>query len=442
MFGSRLANGKDSKSLAFAFDSRSSLSLECGNGKHVLCNPCKCSALSGTNFGPCGGCWGLCLLSSARSILVCDICRCKGLSRAQETAGERSGVAQGAPFDAGAAPRYLFTHLTSSALCVFHPADGPLLTYLEEDGKQIEPDYFVPAVPMILLNGASGIGTGFSTYVPNYALGDVIANIRAMLRSSEPVSMSPAWAGFGGTVTAVGNGDYLVCGSFERVGDARVRITELPIGTSIDAYKSFLEGDKLGVRSLKNNCTDRVVDFTVEFSPEKLAAMLPDLGKELGLTKKISTGNMHLFDSKGHIRKYESVTAILRDFFEVRAAMYERRLQHLVRAKEEELTACAHRAHFITGVLAGTIRLLKAKASEVRADMTAASIPEAFHQRFLSLSLSSLCADEVDKLLAAKECLAVALNDIRRKDGAQLWEEDLLELEKSYELRGRANLDS
>lgn len=330
---------------------------------------------------------------------------------------------------AGAAPRYLYTHLTPSALCVFHPADGQLLTYLEEDGKKIEPDHFVPTVPVILLNGASGIGTGFSTYVPNYAAKDVIANIRAMLRGREPAPMSPSWAGFKGTVEDVGGGDYLVKGLYERLGDATVRITELPIGTSIDAYKSFLEGGK--VRSVQNNCTDRAVDFTVELLD---AAQLPNIEKELCLTRKISTGNMHLFDSNGHIRKYGSVTAILQDFFEVRAAMYERRLEHLVAAKEAEMAVCAHRARFITGVLDGNIKLLRAKAADVRTDMKAAGIPDELHQRFLALPLASVCEEDVKRLQAAKEGLARELDTLRRKDGAQLWDADLADLERVMDL--------
>lgn len=377
-----------------------------------------------------GGCR---IRSRPRGGLLGNVCGSTGLCRTQKDTGLASIDAEEDIFfaTAGAAPRYLYTHLTPSALCVFHPADGQLLTYLEEDGKKIEPDHFVPTVPMILLNGASGIGTGFSTYVPNYAATDVIANIRAMLQGREPAPMSPSWAGFKGTVEDLGGGDYLVRGTYEKLGDTTVRITELPIGTSIDAYKSFLEGGK--VRSIRNNCTDRAVDFTVELVD---AAQLPDIEKELCLTRKISTGNMHLFDSKGHIKKYGSVTAILQDFFEVRCALYERRLEHLVRAKEEEMAICAHRARFITGVLDGSIRLLRAKAADVRADMKANGIPEQLHQRFLALPLASVCEEDVKRLLAAKECLARELDTLRRKDGAQLWEEDLVDLERVMNLGG------
>ncbi|GAQ91105.1 DNA topoisomerase 2 [Klebsormidium nitens] len=333
-----------------------------------------------------------------------------------------------------AAPRYLFTHLTKAALCAFHPADAPLLTYLEENGKAIEPAYFVPTVPLILLNGASGIGTGFSTYVPNHALEDVIANIRAMLQGLDPVEMHPSWAGFKGTVRATEKGEYVVSGVYERIDSSRIRITELPVGTSIDAYKAFLESDKLGARSIKNDCTDAVVDFTVEFSTGRLEAILPDIERELCLTRKLSTNNMHLFDSNGHIRRFETVTDILREFFGVRLSLYERRLLHLIRQKEEELAACSYRALFVTSVLDGGVRLLKAKVADVRADMSAAGIPETYHQRFMSLPLSSLTADEVERLLAAKEALVSALDLLKGKTAPALWEEDLLELERARKI--------
>ena len=324
---------------------------------------------------------------------------------------------------AGAAARYLHTHLTPAALAIFRPDDSPLLRQLVEDGKQIEPEFFVPVVPMVLLNGAAGIGTGFSTYVPNHSLRDVVSNIRAMLRGEEPSEMVPSWAGFKGSVEVDGK-DVVVRGVWERVGDqGRIRVTELPIGVSIDAFKCFLESDKSGVRSFENNCTDEAVDFTLEGRTDS-----EDLEKDLGLRKRISTANMHLFDATGCIKRFDSALHILREFFPVRLALYERRLVSLIKLKEDELAACAHRALFISGVIDSRIRLLKASKAEVRSDMEAAGLPRAAFERLLALQVSALTAEEVDRLMEKQRGLERELEDLRKKDGPALWEEDLAAL--------------
>ena len=80
-----------------------------------------------------------------------------------------------------ASPRYIFTHLSPLARYVFPDADDSLLTYREDDGQQIEPEFFCPVIPLLLVNGSQGIGTGWSTFIPSYSPLDVLRYIRAKL---------------------------------------------------------------------------------------------------------------------------------------------------------------------------------------------------------------------------------------------------------------------
>jgi DNA topoisomerase II len=99
-----------------------------------------------------------------------------------------------------ASARYIFTKLEPIARAVFHPDDDELLTYLQDDGTSIEPEYYMPVIPMVLCNGAQGIGTGWSTKVPNYSPRDIIANIRRKIGGEEAIPMDPFYSGFNGEV--------------------------------------------------------------------------------------------------------------------------------------------------------------------------------------------------------------------------------------------------
>jgi len=65
-----------------------------------------------------------------------------------------------------ASARYIFTSISPVTRHLFHEADDAVLTYCEEEGQSIEPNYYLPIIPLALVNGAEGIGTGWSTSIP------------------------------------------------------------------------------------------------------------------------------------------------------------------------------------------------------------------------------------------------------------------------------------
>ena len=149
-----------------------------------------------------------------------------------------------------ASPRYIFTTLMPMARTMFHAHDDPLLQGLTEDGVDIEPKYYMPVLPMVLVNGASGIGTGWSTDVPCYNPLDLLAAIRRKLAvhgddaaSSEPqAALTPWYRGFKGTIVEKSPKHYVSRGVARLdVATATVIISELPVGTWTHAYKLFLD---------------------------------------------------------------------------------------------------------------------------------------------------------------------------------------------------------
>jgi DNA topoisomerase-2 len=220
-----------------------------------------------------------------------------------------------------ASERYIFTQLNKLTRLLFRQDDDVVLSYINDDGQMVEPVYYAPVIPMILVNGSKGIGTGFSTDVIPHNPLQIIAYIRAMLRdAAERPVIEPYFKGFKGTIKNISSATsgapaasaaaatsgastfhvaasyaapaasaaaakYLIKGTYEIVADRKVRITELPIGTWTDDYKEFLEklmeapaaSDKdkdkaagAGVPVLKeytDMSTDAVVDITVTFHP-------------------------------------------------------------------------------------------------------------------------------------------------------------------------------
>lgn len=103
----------------------------------------------------------------------------------------------------------------------------------------------MPIIPTVLVNGSEGIGTGWSSYVPNYNPRDIIRNVRRMLEGEMMLPMDPWYRGFSGTIektsTKDGGTSYTVSGIIEEVSDTTLRIIELPVRRWTNDYKDFLD---------------------------------------------------------------------------------------------------------------------------------------------------------------------------------------------------------
>eukprot|EP00106_Octopus_bimaculoides_P022777 XP_014790219.1 PREDICTED: DNA topoisomerase 2-beta-like [Octopus bimaculoides] len=265
-----------------------------------------------------------------------------------------------------ASPRYIFTLLSSVGKRIFHSDDLPLLKNLYDDNQKIEPEYYVPIIPMILVNGTDGIGTGWSTKIPNYDPREIITNIRRMLSGNDPLNMVPWFKNFKGTIEELSENKYLVSGEISVLDETTVEITELPIRTWTQNYKEevlepMLHGSEKNpsvIIDYKEYHTDTSVRFVVKMSGEKLAnAEASGLHKFFKLQTTFSTNSMVLFDQNGCIRKYDKVEQIMREFFDLRLDYYKRRKDYMEGMFKSESLKFDNIARFIMEKIDGLVKI-------------------------------------------------------------------------------------
>ena len=130
----------------------------------------------------------------------------------------------------------------------------------------MSPRRYIPIIPLVLVNGSEGIGTGWSSFIPNYNPREIIANVRRLLNDEEMVPMDPWYKGFRGTIEkSAKEGGYIVNGSVEEIDDLTFRITELPIRKWTQDYKTFLELTTEGAPNVKDPLIE--VIRPISFSP-------------------------------------------------------------------------------------------------------------------------------------------------------------------------------
>jgi DNA topoisomerase-2 len=356
-----------------------------------------------------------------------------------------------------ASERYIFTLLNKITRSIFPKQDDHILEYLNDDGTSVEPIFYVPIIPMILVNGSKGIGTGFSTDIMSYNPLQIIAYLKAKLVGEEfATEFTPFYEGFLGQIEKITENKFLIKGRYEKVGPDKIRVTELPVGLWTESFKEHLENliepgvDKEGkkivplVKDYDDMSKDTTVDFTITLQKgkvEELEATQTDNGcnaleKLFKLYTTSSTTNMHLFDAEDKLKKYDRVEEIIDDYFVTRLQMYGTRKDYLIAALEKELVILSNKARYIQELLNDTIDLRKKKKAEIVEMLLGKSYDriddDLEFQYLVKMPMDSVSEENVDKLNREHKDKSDELQRIKETSVQQMWLSELENLEQEY----------
>jgi DNA topoisomerase-2 len=322
---------------------------------------------------------------------------------------------------------------------------------------------------MVLVNGACGIGTGFSTKILSYNPIEIINYIRNKLSNvecSEKTSFTPYYRGFKGEILPLNtssvkktNADeikFLIKGVYTKKNDSVIIVTELPVGLWIDTFKELLEklcattdkdGKKVNpyIKTYEENCTDKDVHFTITFIKDKLAELetipidngVNGIEKLLKLYAIETTSNMHLFDSEDKLKKYNKVEEIIDDYYQVRMEMYEKRKIYLIKILEEDLVFLRNKVRYIQGTIDGTIDLRNKKIAEIDIIMEEQhfdKIDEKYNY-LIKMPMDSVSEENITKLTNEYTKKMEDLEILQETPVVDMWSKELTELIKIYKLQ-------
>ena len=352
-----------------------------------------------------------------------------------------------------ASERYIFTLLNKITRLIYPSVDDNILKYLNDDGQSVEPIYYVPIIPMVLINGAKGIGTGFSTDIMSYNPLQIINRIELMLKKDinyKLITIDPYYQGFTGNIEKLDNGKkYLITGNYEIINENKIKINELPIGTWTQDYKEFLETlvdskkkDSI-VKDFNDNSTDMIVNFIIEFKPGTLKELLDKkiehgmngIHKFLKLYSIQSTTNMHLFNNKEQLKKYNSPEEIIDDYYDTRLEYYKIRKEFLLNKLNSDLKLISNKTRFINDNLNNKIDLRKKKKDEIISLLNKMKFDDIYNNDYeylRKMPMDSVCEESIEKMKKEKDEITMNINELERSSNEELWLKELLILKEEY----------
>lgn len=332
-----------------------------------------------------------------------------------------------------AASRYIKTKLGAQFRQIFKKEDDILFDHMVSNGLKVEPKYFLPLLPLVLVNGAEGMGTGHSTYILAHNPADIKAAILQVLdgKSLQPHQLVPWWRGFQGQVSRdKTTGQVSIEGNYELKREGRVpmmTVTELPVGAQSDSYKAHL--DKLEDREIitdYDNLSDKNgFEFSIRLNRAVALKSDEELRKLFKLTSK-ETENLTVWNSDGVLTRYDSVEELLTEWTHWRLARYEDRRQALIKKLRDDAAWASMKIKFIRFYLKNTAFFRDSPNAELVARLHSEGFAQ--HDDLLSMPMRNLTRDKIVDLEQDVQNLIDQLAALEADTALAMFKRELREL--------------
>jgi len=399
----------------------------------------------------------------------------------------------GTMFEGGkdaAETRYSYTRPERLTSFILRKEDKPIYIYVVDEGEKVEPETYYPIIPMALVNGAHGIGTGYSTFIPNHDPLTIIRWLQMKLQGIDDKQLPeivPWYRGYGGTikvidrrnrkkrhgkvkVTTVTNTDengVVTVNQVETTGDDDLDLInealnedeEEEITTETAGSRPLLSMVTLGKFHLELNGTIVITQLPIGRWPHSYHKWLESLVEEkkitgfrdlsvdntvyfeiygftetpnyktLKLKRTKGMSNMVLLDENSNPIRYDTSCDILEAFYSRRLPIYQRRKDYILNHLNEEIAILNDKIRFIRAVISKEIRIINRRKAEIYEALDRLQIPREIYDKSMNHHLSEDDIEALTEQIAAKQ---LEYTQLEQTTPAQMWSRELSELEHAY----------
>ena len=329
-----------------------------------------------------------------------------------------------------AASRYIFTKVSNVCKQLFKSVDDNILEWNVDDDIKVEPKYYLPIMPLLLINGAEGMGTGFASRVFAYNPKDLKEAILSILKGKTAKPLVPWFRGFKGTISKE-NDQTIISGCLEVVNTTNIKITELPIGQYTIRYRDVLNTleDKGLIKSYDDMSTEEYTLFSVKVAREITSKSHHDLLKMFKLISKDSE-NLTVWDENFKIRKFDNVNQLLEWFVKFRLTKYDDRKAFIIKDYTEKLEWLSEQSRFIKLYLKNSANWSKKKIDDIKKELIDAKFTRI--DDLLSIRISKLTGDSITEHETNIANLQAELKALKTMTNTEMYVQDLTALKLDF----------
>jgi len=346
-----------------------------------------------------------------------------------------------------ASARYIFTKMDMLTEYIFRDEDDPILPRVNDDGDLVQPEYYAPIIPMILVNGSLGIGTGWSSSIPCYDPLDLTKAIRTWLDSdwennefnddgeftNSPFDeFRPWYRGFKGPITSDGVGRWVTKGIINNTKKNIIEVVELPIGMWTNKFKENCEDlvQEKQIKGLKNYSSPKDVKFIITESENGILCNT----KNMKLETTLHTSNMVVFNEKEQLKKCRTVDEIIDTFCRVRFGCYTKRKSHQIEVLTKHIKHLHNKINFLDAVINGKLEIMNVKEEELIEKMLLMKLEKEddSYDYLLRLQVRTFTNEKLSLLRNDIKNNEISLDKLNNTTEKKMWVSELEDFEKQY----------
>jgi DNA gyrase/topoisomerase IV subunit A len=337
---------------------------------------------------------------------------------------------------AAGAPRYISAKLHPNFRLLYQDFD--LLENKIEEGEKIEPAFFLPIVPTVILNGTSGIAVGFATNILNRNPKDVIDACISTLNNKSIKVLAPWIEEFKGTFTRdlENPKTWKITGQYQIINTTTIKITAIPPNYTYEKYEEILNLlQEKGIITSYDDNSSETIEYILKFRRSVLNSLVSSEGKlerVLRLNTQ-ETENLTTIDENGELKIFDKAEDIVKHFVGVRLGWYQTRKDYLIDKTEKQLSLVTNKARFIKDIIDGKLKINNVPKKTIILYLETADY-DTVHNSYdylLSMAIHSLTKERYEKLLLEKEECIIALETLKTTDPKAMYLEDLKKLKLS-----------
>lgn len=332
------------------------------------------------------------------------------------------------------APRYIGVKFNENFRLLYKDFD--LCDPQHEEGEEIEPKFFLPIIPTVLLNGGSGIAVGFATNILNRNPAELVEACLAVVNGKKCPEVRPWINGFSGDFRRVPDApkSWTIHGKYDVKNTTTVEVTEIPPSWTYEAYEGHLDAlvEKGILVSYEDHSAERP-HYVLKFTRQKLAEL--QLKERLDFLLKMSERegeNYTTLDEHGKLKIFTSPEEIVKYFVEFRLKYYDKRKQKILNKLVEEIRELDAKCKFIKAILDGKLKVNNRKKAEIESDLDSMKFDRegGNFDHLLRMPIHSLTQEKFDELLNQAKKKQEEHNKIQATAPKDMYVTDLKELLK------------
>ena len=333
------------------------------------------------------------------------------------------------------APRYVGVRFNENFRLLYK--DFELLDFKEEEGEHIEPRYFLPIIPTVLINGSQGISVGFTSNVLNRDVKGIADACIDVIKGRTPREVKPSLNEFTGEFTRDPDNHkrWIIRGKFQRVNTSTVRITELPPSHTYEKYEEILDDlcEKKKIVSYDDNCADNC-DYTIKFTRADLEQLDDEKLIKLLKLEEAETEAFSTLDENGKLRIFQSAEEIIEYFVEFRLGYYHKRKAFLLDRMNKDLKLLSNRGRFIKAILDEKLKINNVPKAEIVRGIETLGLDliEGSYDYLLRMPIYSLTQELFEKLKADFTAKKAEIKKLEETDPKDMYLDDLDDLKKKF----------